>query len=765
MLLFSSLPRETMQGFASQHTASFASFLRQAGVSIAVTTYQAGQLVLVHAQEDHAHTHFVAMKKPMGLAVEGSQRLAVGDADRIDFYRNLPAVGQHIDRGQYDAAYLFRATHVTGDIDIHEMGFDLDSQLWLINSRMSCLCTLSADASILPRWKPPFISQYDLLDRCHLNGLGFRDGRPRYVSMLGASDEPGGWRRNKTGGGQIMDIVNDRVMAGDLCMPHSPRWHRDYLWFLSSGEGALKRVERGGSVTTVVELPGFTRGLEFFGQYALIGLSQVRETAVFAGLPLTRRVEQRQCGVYLVDLDQGRVIGFLHFVGDVQEIFDIKLLPHRRPSLVEAHSALLSTSYELPPAALALLAPSDPMQDALASANRAHASGDFSQAILLYQQIVCDLPHHAQAKQKLGLVLTDAERWQEGRDVLSLVVAEQPHSAEAWNGLGLCAARLQDFAYALNCFQRAIDIDQQFALARFNRGLILLKLERYAEGWPDYEWRWQLPSFAPFRCPQPQWQGEDIGDKRLLVHSEQGHGDHIQFWRYLRLARERCRELIYVGPESLAELAANIEGVDESRLPGALPSDRFDCFVPLLNLPLCLGLNEPLVEAKQYVQAPAHVQVRRLDGKHRVGLVWQGSPTHRDDRRRSLPAQSLLAALETVPASFFSLQFPIDGATIELLRRYGVHNLEPEIHGYSRTAAFVDQLDVVVTVDTALAHLAGAMGKPVYLLLAKDADWRWGIRGETTCWYPQMRLLRQSTAGDWEPVLHDLASLLRQQLV
>ncbi|MBD8524828.1 TIGR03032 family protein [Pseudomarimonas arenosa] len=750
-----------MQSFASQHTQSFAEFLRQAGVSLVVSTYQAGQLVLVRPQGQGANTHFIPMKKPMGIAVEGGQRLTIGDAHRIDFYRNLSAVGRKIDQGQYDAAYLFRATHVTGDIDIHEMGYDSESQLWLINTRMSCLCTLSEDASVVPRWKPPFISQYDLLDRCHLNGLGFRDGRPRYVSMLGASDEPGGWRRNKTSGGRIMDITDDSVVVEGLCMPHSPRWYRERIWFLSSGEGALKRVETDGSVTTVAELPGFTRGLDFFGRYALIGLSQVRETAVFAGLPLTQRVDERQCGVYLVDIEEGKIVGFLHFIGDVREIFDIKILPHRAPALVEASAPLLTTSYELPEDALKLVAPGDPIQDALAAATRAHAGGELDKAIAAYQDILAQKPDHRQAKHQLGLALVDAERWQEGHRVLSEVIAEQPDNAEALNSLGLCASRLLNYQEALGHFERAIEIDRQFALAHFNRGLILLKSNRYQEGWPEYEWRWQLPSFTPFRCPHPQWRGEDIADKRLLVHSEQGNGDHIQFWRYLPLLRERCKELIYVGPEKLSELVSSIPGVDESRVPGNIPRDRFDCFVPLMNVPHLLGLHDPKPMLEPYVKVPAHLQVRRLEGQRKIGLVWQGSPTHKDDRRRSLNLQALLPTLQGIKADFYSLQFPISGEEIELLKRHGVHNLEPEINGYSRTAAFVEQLDAVISVDTAMAHLAGAMGKPVYLLLAKDADWRWGLDGDQTPWYPSTRLLRQTEPGDWGPVLNDLAQQLR----
>ena len=504
-------------------------------------------------------------------------------------------------------------------------------------------------------------------------------------------------------------------------MPHSPRWHRGQLWFLASGEGRLMRLGADGSAQTVAELPGFTRGLALFDRYALVGLSQVRESAVFAGLPLTARTEQRQCGVHLVDIEKGAVIGLLRFSGDVQEIFDVQILPHRAPALIEAESPLLASTYELPNEALQLLAPADPVQEALAAAARLQAEGALDEAIAAYRRIAEAQPQLAQAQQQLGLALSDGEHWQAAIDALERTIALDPANAPALNSLALALARSGRYEAALQAWERALVVDRQFALARFNRSLILLKLGHHAQGWSDYEWRWQLPGANPLRCPQPPWQGEDISARRLLVHSEQGHGDQIQFWRYLELARARCRELVYAGPEPLIELAANVDGVDESRGPGEIPRDRFDCFVPLMSLPLRLGLPDPLPMATPYVHVPGHVQVRALEGRRRIGLAWKGSATHLDDRRRSMELEDMLALARTPDAQFYSLQFPVSGAEVELLRSSGIANLEREIAGYARTAAFIAQLDRVITVDTAVAHLAGAMGKPVWILLGNDA--------------------------------------------
>lgn len=458
-----------MQNFASQHTESFAEFLHQAGVSLAISSCDAGQLVLIRPTAGGINTHFVAMGKPMGIAVDRTQRLTVGDGHRIEFYRNLPAVAGKLGEAGVDAVYLHRGTHVSGDIDIHEIGYDSESQLWLVNTRMSCLCTLAADFSFVPRWKPAFISHYDLLDRCHLNGLAFRDGKPRYVSMLGCADEPGSWRRNKSEGGLIIDIDDDSIIANELCMPHSPRWHDDKLWFLASGEGSLNRINADGHKERVAELPGFTRGLDFVGRYALVGLSRVRETAVFAGLPLTRRESERHCGIYLVDTQSCRITGFLHFTGDIGEIFSVQCLPHRMPVVLEKDSPLLASSYELPDAALRTVAPMDPLLGELADATRLHRSGEFERSISLCRSILAARPDLSQARYLLGFALRDANQWSEARDVLNRVVVEQADDAVACDALGLCHARLGDWQAALHWFERALSLDRQFDQARIRR--------------------------------------------------------------------------------------------------------------------------------------------------------------------------------------------------------------------------------------------------------------------------------------------------------
>ncbi|MBB5208123.1 TIGR03032 family protein [Chiayiivirga flava] len=748
-----------MDALSSQFTPTFPALLRQAGMALAVSTYQAGKLVLLRAHDDGLNTHFIGMRRPMGIAVGGNDRLAIGDATRVQFFRNVPAVGRNIDDGRCDAAYLHRATHVTGDIDGHEMVFDDAGTLWLVNTRMSCLCTLSPEFSVVPRWTPPFITGYDLLDRCHLNGLGLRDGAPRYVTLLGASDSPGGWRAHKADGGQLLDITDDSVLARGLCMPHSPRWHRGQVWFLDSGEGALKRIEADGSIATVCELPGFTRGLDFVGRYALVGLSKVRETASFAGLPLTRRVGERRCGVYLVDIDAGSIAGFLHFTGDVQEIFDVKLLPHRHPALVEADAALLATSFELPQAAVARVVQTEPLLERMTAAARLFAAGRHDDAIAAYRAIVDESPGHLPARLQLGLALVHTARWDAAREVLAALVARDPDHADAHNSLGLCLARLGEHEHALACLDRALAIDREFALAHVNRALLLLATGRHADGWRDYAWRTQLPSFAPLRCAQPQWQGEPIAAQRLLVHGEQGLREQIFGWRFLAAARARCRELIYVGAPPLAALAAQVAGVDESRAADAIPRDRFDVFSPLLDLPRCLGLADGdvglVATQARYVQPPAHLRPRTLRGARRVGIAW------RDGAGVPLPLEALAAALAVDGITAFSVQPAPSATELDVLRTAGIENLEPELHDLAHTAAMLDRFDLVIGADTATVHLACALGIATWIVLDEDPAWMFGTVGERTPWYPTARLFRRARGKGWDTVIERVRDALQ----
>ncbi|MEL4896304.1 TIGR03032 family protein [Crocosphaera sp. Alani8] len=333
----------------SVHTANFAQILSKLGISLIVSTYQAGKLILIRADGDVINTHFRLYQKPMGIAASPEQ-IAVGTESQILQFQNIPALSQKLNPpNKHDACYLPRKIYITGDIDIHEMNWG-DEGLWFINTRFCCLCTLDQQSSFVPRWQPNFISALVPEDRCHLNGLGMVEGHPKYVTALGTTDTPGGWRKNKAQGGVLLDIETGEIIVPHLSMPHSPRWYRDRLWVLESGQGSLGAVDvQSGQLETLVQFPGFTRGLDFWGPLAFIGLSQVRETAVFSSIPLTKRLDERLCGIWVVNIETAQTVAFLKFEAAVQEIFSVQILPGIRfPEILDIGDDLINSSYTLP---------------------------------------------------------------------------------------------------------------------------------------------------------------------------------------------------------------------------------------------------------------------------------------------------------------------------------------------------------------------------------------------------------------------------------
>jgi uncharacterized protein (TIGR03032 family) len=338
------------------HTANFPALLRQMGASLLVTTYQAGKLVMVRDEGEQLNTHFRSFQAPMGMALDGI-RLAVGTRMQVWELVDVPAVTTRLEPpGKHDACFLPRTSHLTGNIQGHEMAYGAGGELWVVNTRFSCLCTLDRSASFTPRWRPPFVSALEPSDRCHLNGLAMVDGKPRYVTALGETDEPAGWRENKATGGILMDVDSGEVITRGLSMPHSPRWYADRLWVCESGSGTLGLIDpRTGRYEPIAEVPGFTRGLDFAGGLAFVGLSQVRESAVFSGIPITDRLaeDERTCGVCVVELATGRVVALLRFEAAVQEVFAVTVLPGRRyPELINEDTRL-ENSFVVPDEALA----------------------------------------------------------------------------------------------------------------------------------------------------------------------------------------------------------------------------------------------------------------------------------------------------------------------------------------------------------------------------------------------------------------------------
>ena len=335
----------------SVQTENLGGLFEELGLSLVISTYQAGKLVLARNDGGVVNTHYINSPKPMGIATLAGQ-MAVGTLGEIQFYSDVKENCAKIPgEKKHDACYVQRYAHLTGAIDIHEMSFGSDGQIWFINTRFSALCTLHGSNSFAPVWRPAFITSNAPEDRCHLNGLGMRDGKPRYVTALGESDKAGGWREHKADGGVLIDLASGKTICRGLSMPHSPRWYAEQLWVCESGKGTLAKVnEATGELTTVFEFPGFTRGLDFFGPFAFVGLSQIRETATFSGIPITEKAAERNCGVWIVDVTDGSLVGILRFTEGVHEIFAVQTLPGIRfPELLDKHDELALGTYFLKP--------------------------------------------------------------------------------------------------------------------------------------------------------------------------------------------------------------------------------------------------------------------------------------------------------------------------------------------------------------------------------------------------------------------------------
>ncbi len=310
-----------------EHSGNLVALLQQLNLSLLISTYQAGKVVSVGSSPAGLQIRFHHFEQAMGLA-RLPTGLAIVTRRQVwtlhaapDLAPRLPPPGSH------DVCFLTRQAHFTGPIMAHDLAW-CGGELWLVNTLFSCLCVLQPQFSFVPRWLPPFVSALVSEDRCHLNGLAADDRQPRYVTALGETDTAAGWRAGKATGGCLIDVPTGEVLLRGLSMPHSPRLHQGRLWLLDSGHGRLGRYdEQRQQLEVVCELPGYTRGLDCFGRLAFVGLSRIRETSVFGGLPIAERRATLRCGVAVVDLETAQVVATLLFHSGVEEIFDVKVLP------------------------------------------------------------------------------------------------------------------------------------------------------------------------------------------------------------------------------------------------------------------------------------------------------------------------------------------------------------------------------------------------------------------------------------------------------
>jgi len=321
----------------------FGPWLSKSNLTIAITSYQSGRLYLVGSEPNGRVSFYERIfERAMGV-VGNHQRLYLGSLFQLWRFENVLRKGELANK-MYDRCYVPRNAQTIGDVDIHELGIRKNGKVVFVNTKYSCLAELDPIHSFKPIWKPPFISKLAPEDRCHLNGLAMKDGAPKYVTAVCRSDSVDGWRDRRQDGGVVIDVETDEIVCEGLSMPHSPRWHNGKLWVLNAGSGYLGWVDfETKKFVPFTFCPGFLRGLSLHGNVAAVGISKPRNKR-FEGLALDGELSKRDadpwCGVQIVSLDNGDVLHWARFEGDINEIFDVCILPGvRNPMLVGMKTA------------------------------------------------------------------------------------------------------------------------------------------------------------------------------------------------------------------------------------------------------------------------------------------------------------------------------------------------------------------------------------------------------------------------------------------
>lgn len=412
--------------------------------------------------------------------------------------------------------------------------------------------------------------------------------------------------------------------------------------------------------------------------------------------------------------------------------------------------------------------------------------GALAEAEQHYRAALALRPDHVQLQLNLCVLLLKTRRLMEGEQLARQLVAIAPDSVAAWSQLGVLLACLERDDEAEQCYRHALALAQdaesaespEQARVRFNFSYVLMRQGRWAEGWPLLESRWQFDQLPQwFDCPR--WQGEPLAGKSLAIGLEAGQGDMIHFCRYAALAKaEGAARIGVVCHPSLKTLFASMDGIDVAyAYDDAVPREGWDYWTLPMAMPRWFATAPASIPAPvPYVHADpalcAHWRAILPQTGLRVGLVWQGNPAHENDTDRSLGAFNELAPLwaaglaadpmQRAAIQFVSLQKDADQAhAASTALDMPLLNLGPQLHDFADTAAVIANLDLVISIDSAVAHLAGAMGKPCWLLLPDyRCDWRWLTERDDTPWYPNTRLFRQSRQGGWPEVIATVAAEL-----
>jgi len=386
------------------------------------------------------------------------------------------------------------------------------------------------------------------------------------------------------------------------------------------------------------------------------------------------------------------------------------------------------------------------------------------EAAAAYARVVALQPDDVRARFNLATSRSDDIPIEEVEAVCRALIAAHPQLPEAHNGLGVALQRQNRFEEALASFRRAAWIKPDFAQAIINEAMVLLLLGRYEEGWPKYEWRRRLSLLHGIDRALPLWQGEDISGKSILLHSEQGLGDTIQFLRYVPLVAERARHVVLEIPRALVRMAASLPIDNVTIVHRGRISRGTDVHAPLLGLPRIFRTHVDNIPGRVPYLMPRRPLVERWaralagDSRLKVGLVWGGNKEHKGDRRRSIALARLAPLLGVEGVAWHSLQVGERTGELAQLPAGTLTDLSPRLTDFAETAGAILNLDLVIAVDTAVAHLAGALDRPTWIMIAFSPDWRWLLERDDSPWYPSVRLYRQGAPRDWDGVIARVAA-------
>jgi len=396
----------------------------------------------------------------------------------------------------------------------------------------------------------------------------------------------------------------------------------------------------------------------------------------------------------------------------------------------------------------------------------------FDEAIEVYQRAINNKPNYSEAYYNIGIVMRAQNKIDEAILAYRKAIEIDPEYASAYNNMGVLFRAQNKVEESVDIFQRAIKIDHDHASAYFNQGISLLLLGHFREGWNLYEWRWKTEAMKMNvrEFDRPLWLGqEDICGKTIFLHGEQGFGDTLQFCRYADLVKKLGAIVILEVQKPLIRLLFDLKGIDRI-VENKKDVRYFDYHCPLLSLPKALQTDlYSIPAAPYYLKSEISIQEKwsiRLGKKTRprVGIAWSGNSLHRNDQNRSVFLEKILCYLSE-DFEYFCLQKDIRERDRDILKNSKIRQFSDEITDFAETAALCELMDLVISVDTSVAHLAGALGKQTWILLPYIPDWRWLLERDDSPWYPSVRLFRQQQAGDWDTTLERVAVALHENFL